>query len=151
MTTDTNPFPGGTDLAQRYRTIQTMVVDYAIGLAILGLNPFPNLLTLSLLIAAAILVKMLWDIGRKWRFPLVSNPITLAGGVGNIVGSLTMALMAWVTLVFLGTLVPVLGRFAFSAALMTLTWTLGAAANQFCLNAVLERASTHPQGETRHG
>lgn len=128
-------------LSQRYRLIQDMIVDYAIGLAILGLNPFGSLLTATLIVAAAILIKMIWDIAKRWHFPVVRNPITIGGGMMNVLGALAIALLAWLTFIFLGALVPLIDRFALSAALMAGTWTLGAAANQFFLDGFLKQAS----------
>lgn len=139
-----------TDLATRYRVIQGMIVDYAIGLAILGLNPFENLLTPTLILAAAILLKMVWDIAKRWYFPRSTNLIALGGGAINVVGALAMALMAWLTMIFLGSFVPLIDRFALSAAFMTGTWTLGAAANQFFLNAFLNQQTT-PGENISHG
>ncbi|NJL02151.1 MAG: hypothetical protein HC838_05365 [Spirulinaceae cyanobacterium RM2_2_10] len=125
------------DLARRYRSIQRMVVDYAIGLTLLGLNPFS--LTLTLVVALAILLKMVWDIAKRWHFPIVRNPLAWAGGIMNGLGALAIALFAWLILIFLGTFIPLIDRFAVAVALMSGTWTLGAAANQFFFNGFLNR------------
>ncbi len=136
------------DLARRYRSIQGTIVDYALGLAILGLAPF--FLTPTLIVAAALLLKMVWDIAKRWYFPVVRNPIALAGGAVNALGALAIALLAWLTLVFLGTFIPLIDRFAVAAALMSGTWTLGAVANQFFLNGFLNR-NARQERETADG
>jgi hypothetical protein len=125
------------NLQNRYQHIQSMVVDYAIGLAILGL--FPRFLTPVLTISFALLLKMLWDIAKRWQFAVVYNPIAIAGGLLNGLGSLAIALLAWLTFVFLGTFIPLIDHFGLSAAFMSGTWTLGAAANQFFFNGYLKR------------
>jgi hypothetical protein len=70
---------------------------------------------------------------------VVYNPIAIAGGLLNGLGSLAIALLAWLTFVFLGTFIPLIDHFGLSAALMSGTWTLGAAANQFFFNGYLKR------------
>ncbi|MGK7926931.1 MAG: hypothetical protein AB4290_17100 [Spirulina sp.] len=142
-----NPLTTHTDLARRYRTIQGTIADYAIGLAILGLNPIPHLFTLTLIVSAAILLKMIWDIAKGWYFPIVRNPITLAGGIISIAGALAIAFLAWLTMVFLSVFFPILDRFAFCAALLSGTWSLGVAANQFFLNGFLNRTSKQTDEE----
>lgn len=125
------------NLEGRYQQIQSMVVDYAIGLAILGL--LPRFLTPVLMISLALLLKMLWDIAKRWQFAVAYNPIAIGGGLLNVLGSLAIALLAWVTFIFLGTFIPLIDHFGLSAALMSGTWTLGAAANQFFFNGYLKR------------
>lgn len=145
-----SPLSTHTDLASRYRAIQGIIVDYAIGLAILGLNPFANLFTPVLIVAVAILIKMIWDIAKRWYFPRITNPIALSGGLINAIGAFAMAFATWLVMIFVGTYIPPIGRFALSAAFMTGTWTLGAAANQFFLNAFLNRQNAAGENVT-HG
>lgn len=129
-------------LARRYEAVQQMVVDYAIGLAILGLfHPF---LTPVLVVAVLLLFKMLWDIARRWNFAITLNPIPILGQLLNVLGASAIALLAWATLVFLGAFLPLIDHYALAAALMSGTWTLGASANQFFMNAFLRRG--HRQG-----
>jgi hypothetical protein len=119
--------------------MQAMVVDYSIGLAILGL--FPGALTPVLLITVLLLAKMVWDIARRWNFAVTLNPIAILGQVVNSVGACAIALLAWVSLEVLGAWTPVAGNFALSAALMSGTWTLGASVNSFLMNGYLRRQS----------
>ncbi|MEM6518524.1 MAG: hypothetical protein AAF722_04220 [Cyanobacteria bacterium P01_C01_bin.70] len=56
-------------IAQRYRATQSMVVDYALGVAIIALNPFQSWLMLTLGIVSIIILKMMWDIRRKLPSP----------------------------------------------------------------------------------
>lgn len=124
-----------------------MVVDYALGAAIVGLNPFQNLLVLTLFIAGVLNLKMMWDIGRKWSFPRRYSVVAVAGFLFNLLGALAMGFMAWLTLIVVGTFFPVMNRFAISAALMTFTWIVGAVTNQFCLNGCLNLESSSARGE----
>ena len=125
------------NISRRYQANQARVTDYALGVAIIGLNPFQNLLTPTLCIAAAIILKMMWDVGRKWGFSGGNHLLAIANFLFGLLGALTMGFMALLTLIFLGVLFPIVNRFALSAALMTLTWFVGVATNQFFLNGNL--------------
>jgi energy-converting hydrogenase Eha subunit A len=141
------PDSSDSGLARRYEAVQQMVVDYAIGLAILGL--FHAFLTPVLVVAVLLLFKMVWDIARRWSFAVTLNPIPLLGQVLNVLGASAIALLAWITLVSLGAFVPLIDHYALAAALMSGTWTLGASANQFFMNAFLHRGLRRT-GEVRH-
>ena len=128
-------------ISQRYRAIQSMVVDYALGVAIIGLNPFRSWLMLTLCIAGITILKMMWDIRRKWHFAGRHRVLAIASYLFNLLGALTMGFMALLTLIFIGVVFPVMPRFGLSAALMTLTWIVGAVTNQFFLNGYLSSES----------
>ena len=122
-------------LVGRYDVVQAMVVDYALGLAILGL--FRDLLTPVLVITVLLLAKMVWDIARLWRFAISFNPIAVLGQMAHTVGACAIALLAWCSLELLGAIVPGIESFALSAGLMSGAWTLGAAFNTFFMNGFL--------------
>ena len=124
-------------ISRRYQANQFLMVDYALGVAIIGLNPFQNLLTLTLCIAAAIILKMMWDIRRNWGCSDGNHLLAIASFLFNLLGALTMGFMALLTLIFAGVFFPIINRFALSAALMTVTWIAGAVTNQFFLNGYL--------------
>lgn len=128
-------------LVRRYRTTQRLVVDYSIGLGILGF--FHAFLTPVLIVAMVVQLKMLWDIARLWNFRITYNPITIIGEFLNFIGAFAIALLAWTGLVFLGAFIPLIDHYALSAALMSGSWTLGAAANQFFLNGFFHRYLRH--------
>lgn len=120
-----------TFLIQRHRKIRNLVLDYAMGAALIGLNPVRGTLTLTLLVVGALILKMLWDIGSKWGYTKGQDPLAIAGNLFGFLGAFALALMAWVTMFCFGLLVPLFSGFAISAALSTLTWTLGQVTNQF--------------------
>lgn len=124
-----------------------MVVDYAIGLAILGL--FPAALTPVLLITVLLLAKMVWDIARRWDLSVPLNPVPILGLVLSVVGACTLALLAWLSGMLLGAVLPLGESWALSAALLTGSWTLGASVNQFFMNGFLRRRSGS-EGSERH-
>lgn len=135
-------------LERRYRCAQAMMVDYAIGLAIVGM--FSPYLTPVLMIAAALMLKMVWDIGQNWKFSFASNPIAIGGWFLSLLGACSMAILAWTTLTFIGALIPMVDHYAIAAALMSGAWALGAGANQFFLNGFLRRYDRQGSGQI-HG
>ncbi len=118
----------------RNRTVRNLVMDYALGGAILGLNPFQNLLTLTLVIAAVLLFKMVRDIRAQWGFLVKPGGLTMIGNILSFIGALGASLMAWGSLIVLSFLVPVVNRLAIAAALFTLFWLVGMGTNQYYLN-----------------
>jgi hypothetical protein len=132
--TPTNPQNSALHISQCHRQARELILDYALGAAILGLLTFANLTTLILLVTAGLTVKMMRDIGAIWGFTKGQDMLAIAGNLFGGVGAFAMALMAWVTVIVLSIFIPLLSRFAISAALFTVVWMLGAATNQFYFN-----------------
>jgi hypothetical protein len=117
--------------ARQERETRNLVLDYALGASILGLIPIAGLLTLKLVVAIGLLVKMSWDLGAKWKFAKGQDILAIAGYLFGLLGALAMALMAWLTLLAIGLFVPYASSFKMAAALFTLTWMVGQTTNQF--------------------
>lgn len=119
------------NLIRSHRAGRSLTLDYALGAAILGLNPFPNLLTLTLIFACGLVLIMIRQIGSKWEFVRGQSGFAIAGNLFGGIGALAMAFMAWLSMTVIGFFVPIVDRFAISAALFTLTWMMGLATNQY--------------------
>lgn len=117
--------------ARQERETRNLALDYALGASILGLIPIAGLLTLKLVVAIGLLVKMSWDLGAKWKFAKGQDILAIAGYLFGLLGALAMAFMAWLTLLAIGLFVPYAGSFKMAAALFTLTWMVGQITNQF--------------------
>jgi len=124
---------------RRNRAIRGLILDYALGMAIVGLNPIPNTLWLTLLIAIVLLVKMSHDVGKKWGFPTVYNPIVFLGLLFGLVGTIALSGMVLLVLLLLGQLFPLLSGFTVSVVLFTFTWVLGQTIHQFFANGFPKR------------
>jgi hypothetical protein len=118
-------------LLRRYRRIRTLILDYAMGSTLIGLNPFHGVLTLTLVIVGLLVSKMIWDIGHLWGYTKGQDFLAVAGILFGFLGAFGLAFMAWLTMFSLGVFVPLFSGFAKSAAFFTLTWTLGQVTNQF--------------------
>ncbi|HAC66088.1 MAG TPA: hypothetical protein DCF68_21780 [Cyanothece sp. UBA12306] len=118
------------DLPQASQS-RNLALDYALGSAILGLIPISNLFSLKLLIVMALIIKMCWDIGQKWKFAKGQDILARMGFLFGWLGAFAMAFMAWLTFVGMGLFIPYISSFKLAAALFTLTWMLGQATNQY--------------------
>jgi hypothetical protein len=117
------------------RRARGLILDYALGISILGLIPIPKLYTLKLLVALGLTSKMVWDIGKVWHFRKGEDWVARAGIFFGILGALAMAFMAWLTFIGLGVFLPYLRGLALAAALFMLPWGIGHAFNQFYASA----------------
>lgn len=113
------------------RRVRDLILDYALGSAILGLLPISRLFTLKLLLAFGLIIKMSWDIGKAWHFRPGQDLLARIGVFFGSLGALAMAFMAWLTFWGLGVFVPYLQGLALAAALFTLSWGQGQVVNQF--------------------
>ncbi len=134
-----------------------LVLDYAIGAAIIGLIPLSisHLWVWQILAIALLLIKMMRDVGDYWGFPKGRDMFSVIGNLFGGMGALGITLMAWLTLFLIGLLIPVIRSLALAAAFFTLTWTLGQVTNQFYMSSSrldvtsLRRASERMQQQGR--
>lgn len=115
----------------RQRQVRNLILDYSLGNAIVGLNPIPGTLWLTMLITVGFLFKMSRDIGKQWGFPRGQDVLAIAGQLFGIVGAFAIAVLTWLGVFLLGLLFPALRALSISVALFTLTWTFGQAIHHF--------------------
>lgn len=118
-------------LVQINKEIRDLIIDYAIGAAILGLNPLPGTLTVTLLAASLLLLKMMRDIGTRWGYPNGQDMLAIGGNLFGGFGSFWIAFMAWVSMYVTGLFVPFVGSFAVALSLFALTWRIGQATHLY--------------------
>lgn len=132
-----------------------LVLDYAIGAAMIGLIPIPGVWLMQLLMIATLLIKMMRDVGAHWGFPKGRDVFALLGNLLGGIGALAIALMAWFTVFVIGLIVPLIRGLALAASLFALTWTLGQMTNHFYMSSsrlditALRRASMHTSRQWR--
>lgn len=118
------------------KEIRALIIDYAIGAAILGLNPVPISLTVTLLAASVLLLKMMRDIGARWGYPKGQDLLAIGGNILGGFGSFWIAFMAWISIYVTGLFVPFIGSFAVALSLFALTWRIGQATHLYYVSAV---------------
>ena len=137
------------------REVRDLILDYAIGISILGFNPFPGINLVTNTIACGLILKMISDVGKKYGYPKGQDAIAIIGSIFGGFGALAAAIASWSTVAFFGLFVPVLGEFATTSFLFTLTWAVGQATNQFYLSgrqlnaAALKQAFVQAQQEAK--
>ncbi|MGK7948843.1 MAG: hypothetical protein AB4368_08570 [Xenococcaceae cyanobacterium] len=135
------------------KEVRDLILDYAIGIAILGFNPFPGVNLVTNTIACGLILKMIRDIGSKYGYPKGQDAIAIIGSIFGGFGAFFAALTSWATISFVGLYIPVMGEFAAASFLFTLTWAIGQATNQFYLSgrqlnaAALKQAFLQAQRE----
>lgn len=117
-------------VAQHNRKVRNVILDYALGAAVIGLIPIPGLL-LQLLAVLILIVKMRRHIRALWGFPTGHDILAFVSNWFGSLGSLAIALMAWSTVLVIGVFVPLVDSLAQAAAFATLTWAQGQVTNQF--------------------
>ena len=116
------------------KEIRDLILDYAIGVAILGFNPFPGINLVTNTIACGLILKMIRDIGAKWGYPKGQDAIAIIGSIFGGFGAFFAALTSWATISFVGLYIPVIGELAATSFLFTLTFAIGQATNRFYLS-----------------
>jgi uncharacterized protein (DUF697 family) len=133
---------------RRNRSIRGLIFDYALGTAIVGLNPIPNTFWLTLMIAIVLLVKMSRDVGKKWGFPNVYDFTAFLGLLFGVVGSIAFGIIVFLVMLLLGQLLPLLSAFTVSAVLFTFTWALGQTIHHFFANGFPKQTKHLPAQES---
>jgi len=126
---------GSAAFVRQERRSRDLILDYALGVSILGLIPIKGLYSAKLLVTAALLLKMMRDIGKLSGFRKGQGPLAIAGNLFGGLGAFAMAFTAWLTFYGLGIFIPYLQGLSLAAALFTLTWGIGQATKQFYASA----------------
>lgn len=129
------PDQGVLTTTRRYRAVHDLILDYALGAAIIGLNPVPALFLVTLILVSFLLLKLRHDIGKMWRFPRQRRFWVVIDTLLGVVGALSMAFMAWLTFIILSAFIPLMHRFAIAASFFTLVWMVGFAINHSYLGS----------------
>ena len=120
-----------THLRQKRRRIRGVILDYALGIAILGFNPWEGFLSWTLLIATIAILKMIRDIAALWGFAGGQDLLAIIGSFLGAMSTIWLSLMVWGTIFVMSIYLPIPRGFALASGLFTLTWGLGQATNQY--------------------
>ncbi|HIK19233.1 MAG TPA: DUF2974 domain-containing protein [Leptolyngbyaceae cyanobacterium M33_DOE_097] len=116
--------------AQR-REVRERTFEHALLAAIIGLNPYPNLLTFSLILVGLITLKLMRDVGKRWGFPGTLDPLALVGNLLGGISALVLSGLIWLIVIVIGISFPLVQPFAISAAMFAFVWVAGQATNQY--------------------
>jgi triacylglycerol lipase len=111
--------------------IRKLIFEYTLIAILIGLNPFPHLLSFSLILVGLLSLKMMRDIGRKWGYPKGQDILAIAGNLAGGLGAFVMACLVWGLEIVASIYFPVLQSFALAAAYGTFIWIVGQATHQY--------------------
>jgi predicted lipase len=110
---------------------RVLIFEYSLLAALIGLNPFANLFSFSLVLLGFLSFKMMRDIGKKWGYPKGQDILAIVGNLFGGLGALIMACLAWGFMIVAAIYFPVVKSLALAAAYSTFTWIIGQATNQY--------------------
>jgi len=119
------------DPKQREREVRDLILDYAIGISILGFNPIPGLNAVTTLAAYVLVLKMVRSIGAKWGYPKGQDVLAIIGNLFGGLGAFAAGLTTWLAVSLVGMFVPIVGSAANASFLFTVTWAMGQATNRY--------------------
>lgn len=124
-------------LIRREGDVRRLILDYALGAAIVGLIPITGggSLEIKLLVVMLLNLKMMWDIRNLWGRPRGQDILATLGNIFGAVGAIVAGFLAWGTVIALGVVIPYVGAFAKAAAFATATWIVGQSTQQFYTSA----------------
>ena len=117
------------------KKIRDLIIDYAIGISILGFNPFPAINLVTNTIACGLIWKMTRDIGAKYGYPKGQDAIATIGYIFGGLIALAGAIASWTIVSFIALFVPAIEGFATTSSLFTLTLIIGQATNLYYLSS----------------
>lgn len=120
-------------LIGREGDVRRLIFDYAMGAAIVGLIPLHGggSLEMKLVVVLVLVLKMVWDIRNYWGRPGGQGVLAVVGNLFGFMAAVLGGLLAWVTLIGLGVVMPYAGAFAKAAGFATATWIAGQSTSQF--------------------
>jgi len=127
----TSSQPLGHRITAQRREVRERTFEHALLAAILGLNPFPNLFTLSLILVGLITLKLMRDVGKQWGFPSTLDPLALFGNLLGGISALVLSGLIWLIVIVIGISFPLVQPFALSAGMFAFVWVAGQATNQY--------------------
>jgi len=121
-------------LINHSRQIRSHILDYAIGAAIIGLIPIPQLFIVKLLAFTVLIFVMLRDIGSRWGFPRGVDGLAIIGSLFGVMGACAIAFMAWLSFLGLGLILPSIRALTLAAIFASFTWAIGQVTNQYYMS-----------------
>lgn len=123
--------------ARRQLKVRNLILDYALGAAIVTLLPlpFPLMGVLKLVVLVFLNVKLVRDVGRLWGFPKGIRLFAIIGNVLGFLGAIAIAFLAWGTVVALSAIASLLSVLAPATAVFSYFWSIGQTTNHFYLSS----------------
>lgn len=110
---------------------RNLILDYALGAAIVALLPIPNIASLQAIALVLLNVLLVISIARLWQFQQGGDLLARIGILFGIAGAILMGVLVWLLVVAVGAVVPLIGTLAPGIAAFCYFWGVGQAVNHF--------------------
>jgi len=110
---------------------RNLILDYALGAAIIALLPIPNIGIWQAISLVLLNILLVIGIARLWQFQKGSDLLARIGIVFGIAGAILMGVLVWLLVVAVGAVVPLVGTLAPEMAAFCYLWGVGQAVNHF--------------------
>lgn len=117
------------------RKVRNLILDYALGAAIIALLPLPNIGILKAIALLFLNYRLIRGIRRLWTFQTGGDFLARLGSVFGIAGSVLLALGGWVTMIALSTVVPKAYALASGVAVFGYFWGIGQTLHHYYLSS----------------
>lgn len=113
-----------------------LVLDYALGAAIIALLPIPRIRVLKAIVLLLLHYRLIRDIGQLWRWRRGGGFLARLGLVTGLGGAVALGLLGWLWTIALGALFPNLDVLAPGTALFCYFWSIGQTVNHYYLSGI---------------
>lgn len=134
------------NLVSLNRQVRNLILDYALGAAILVLLPIPHLMIVKAIALGVLHYRIIRDVGRLWGVQSRSDFLARLGSIFGVAGALFLALVGWVGMVALGALVPHVEALAAGVAAFAYFWGIGQTVHHFYLSGFRGNQSSAIEG-----
>jgi uncharacterized protein (DUF697 family) len=126
---------------------RNLILDYALGAAIVALLPIPNIGLLQAIVLVLLNVLLVIGIARLWQFQKGGDLLARVGILFGIAGAVLMGFLAWLLTVAVGVTVPLIGALAPGMFAFSYFWGVGQAVNHFYVSKLSFTSDRPPSGE----
>ena len=111
--------------------VRNLILDYALGAAIVALLPLPQLKGLKAIALLGLNLFLVIGIARLWNFKKGGDLLARMGILFGIAGAIGVGILGWLLLVPLSAVVPVLRSLAPGIAAFSYFWAFGQVVHHF--------------------
>jgi len=108
-----------------------LILDYALGAAIVALLPIPNIGGWQAIALVLLNILLVIGIARLWQFQKGGDLLARIGILFGIAGAILLGFLVWLLIVSVGAVVPLIGTLAPGMAAFCYFWGVGQAVNHF--------------------
>lgn len=126
---------------------RNLILDYALGAAIVALLPIPNIGVLQAIVLVVLNVLLVIGIAHLWQFQKGGDLLARVGILFGIAGAILMGFLVWLLIVAVGVVVPLMGALAPGMVAFCYFWGMGQAVNHFYVSKLSLTPDRHASDE----